>query len=262
MLIRTDAFLRALEKLENGIDLDSAFIIAEEEHAKAEREVNQIRSLAQLGISFEVIAHELSAQDQLITRSLNSMSSDAKQQIGFQNALRAHKQFTEYLRFLSPLKLSGYQPRDDITGSEIVKNIEVFFRDRFEKQHINLTISDRFKRMNVVDVKSRIIPVFINILNNAIYWVGLSDRREIRLDIINDLVVIANTGPAVDKDDIERLFELFYSRRSDGNGVGLYLSQQNLAVAHHKIWYAVDENEKLIKDGANFVIQFRGMEIR
>ncbi|RXE86243.1 sensor histidine kinase [Pseudoalteromonas sp. A757] len=257
-----DAFLRALEKLENGIDLDSAFIIAEEEHAKAEREVNQIRSLAQLGISFEVIAHELSAQDQLVTRSLNSMSSDAKQQIGFQNALRAHKQFTEYLRFLSPLKLSGYQPRDDISGSEIVKNIEVFFRDRFEKQHIDLIISDRFKRMNVVDVKSRIIPVFINILNNAIYWVGLSDHREIKIDIANDLVVIANTGPAVDQDDIERLFELFYSRRSGGNGVGLYLSQQNLAVAHHKIWYAVDENEKLIKDGANFVIQFRGMEIR
>ncbi|MEC4090278.1 sensor histidine kinase [Pseudoalteromonas rubra] len=257
-----DAFLRALEKLENGIDLDSAFIIAEEEHAKAEREVNQIRSLAQLGISFEVIAHELSAQDQLVTRSLNSMSSDAKKQIGFQNALRAHKQFTEYLRFLSPLKLSGYQSRDDISGSEIVKNIQVFFRDRFEKQNIELKISEEFEKINIVDVKSRIIPVFINILNNALYWVGLSESREIKIDVINDLVVIANSGPAVDQDDVERLFELFYSRRSGGNGVGLYLSRQNLAVAHHKIWYAVDEGEMLIKDGANFVIKFRGMEIK
>ncbi|MEZ8348522.1 ATP-binding protein [Vibrio splendidus] len=257
-----EAFLQALDKLEQGIDIDSAFVIAEEERARAEQEVNQIRGLAQLGISFEVLAHELQAQDQTVTRSLNSMSSEAKKQIGFKNAMQAHKQFTEYLRFLSPLKLSGYQSRDDITGTDIVKNIEVFFRDRFERQNVELDISDAFKRMVVVDVPSRIQPVFINILNNALYWVGLVESREIKIDVIDDLVVIANSGPAIDEDDVERLFELFYSRRTSGNGVGLYLSKQNLAVARHKIWYAEKPEEKLIQDGANFVIQFRGMEVK
>ncbi|WP_149982241.1 sensor histidine kinase [Pseudoalteromonas rhizosphaerae] len=257
-----DAFLQALDKLESGIDLDSAFVIAEEERVNAEKEINQIRSLAQLGISFEVLAHELNAQDQAVTRALKSMSSDAQSQIGFKNAMAAHKQFTDYLRFLSPLKLSGYQARDDITGVEIIKNIYTFFRDRFERQNVELVISPSFENMVVVDVKSRIIPVFINILNNALYWVGLAENRTIKVDIVGDLVVIANSGPAVDEEDIDRLFELFYSRRSNGNGVGLYLSKQNLSVAHHKIWYAEKEEEKLIKDGANFVIQFRGMEIK
>lgn len=257
-----DAFLQALDKLENGIDLDSAFMIAEEERANAEKEINQIRSLAQLGISFEVLAHELNAQDQSVTRSLKSMSSSAQSEIGFKNAMKAHKQFTEYLRFLSPLKLSGYQSRDDITGTEILKNIDTFFRDRFERQNVEFKVSPSFENMVVVDVKSRIIPVFVNIINNALYWVGLSEDRKIEIDIVDDLVVIANSGPPVDPDDIDRLFELFYSRRSSGNGVGLYLSRQNLAVAHHKIWYAKKEEEKLIKDGANFVIQFRGMEIK
>ena len=228
----------------------------------AEKEINQIRSLAQLGISFEVLAHELNAQDQAVTRALKSMSNDAQSQIGFKNAMAAHKQFTDYLRFLSPLKLSGYQARDDITGVEIIKNINTFFRDRFERLNVELIISPTFEKMVVVDVKSRIIPVFINILNNALYWVGLAENRTIKIDIVGDLVVIANSGPAVDEEDIDRLFELFYSRRSNGNGVGLYLSKQNLSVAHHKIWYAEKEEEKLIKDGANFVIQFRGMEIK
>jgi signal transduction histidine kinase len=257
-----DAFLQALDKLENGIDLESAFVIAEEERVNAEKEINQIRSLAQLGISFEVLAHELNAQDQAVTRALKSMSNDAQSQIGFKNAMAAHKQFTDYLRFLSPLKLSGYQARDDITGVEIIKNINTFFRDRFERLNVELIISPTFEKMVVVDVKSRIIPVFINILNNALYWVGLAENRTIKIDIVGDLVVIANSGPAVDEEDIDRLFELFYSRRSNGNGVGLYLSKQNLSVAHHKIWYAEQEEEKLIKDGANFVIQFRGMEIK
>jgi signal transduction histidine kinase len=258
-----EGFLQALDKLEQGVDLESAFTLAEDERVKAEQEITQMRSLAQLGISFEILAHELSAQDKAVTRSLNAMSIGAKQELGFKNAMKAHKQFTEYLRFLSPLKLSGYQTRDDITGQDIVKNVKLFFQDQFEQQNIKLEFSDAFMRMNVVDVKSRIIPVFINLLNNALYWVALAEQeREIKVGIINDLVVIANNGPAIDLDDISNLFQLFYSRRPTGNGVGLYLSKQNLAIARHNIWYAQKPEEKLIQDGANFVIQFRGMEVR
>ncbi|MFT5717232.1 MAG: signal transduction histidine kinase [Oleiphilaceae bacterium] len=258
-----EGFLQALDKLEQGVDLESAFTLAEDDRVKAEQEITQMRSLAQLGISFEILAHELSAQDKAVTRSLNAMSIGAKKELGFKNAMKAHKQFTEYLRFLSPLKLSGYQTRDDITGQDIVKNVKLFFQDQFEQQNIKLEFSNAFMRMNVVDVKSRIIPVFINLLNNALYWVVLAEQaREIKVGIVNDLVVIANNGPAIDPDDIGNLFQLFYSRRPTGNGVGLYLSKQNLAIARHNIWYAQKPEEKLIQDGANFVIQFRGMEVR
>ncbi|PTP82379.1 histidine kinase [Vibrio splendidus] len=258
-----EGFLQALIKLEQGVDLESAFTLADEERARAAQEVEQIRGLAQSGISFEILAHELAVQDQAVTRSLNSMSSSAKKEPGFTNAMRAHKQFTDYLRFLSPLKLSGYQQRDDISGLDIIKNIQKFFNDQFEQQNVHLEFGDNFKQMNIVDVQSRVIPVFVNLLNNALYWVGLAENeRVIKVDIIDDLVVIANNGPVIDPDDIENLFQLFYSRRPSGNGVGLYLSKQNLAVARHKIWYAEKPEEKLIQEGANFVIQFRGMEVK
>ncbi|MEZ8861434.1 ATP-binding protein [Vibrio sp. 10N.247.311.51] len=258
-----EGFLRALSKLEQGVDIESAFTLAEEERVKAEQEINQIRSLAQSGISFEILAHELASQDKTVTRSLNSMSSNAREELGFKNAMKAHKQFTNYLRFLSPLKLSGYQQRDDISGIEIIKNIEKFFNQQFEKQNVHLEFGDAFKRMYVTDVQSRIIPVFINLLNNALYWVGLAEnKRIVKVDIVDNFVVIANNGPVIDPDDIGNLFQLFYSRRPSGNGVGLYLSKQNLAVARHQIWYAEKPEEKLIQDGANFVIKFRGMEVR
>lgn len=258
-----EAFLQALDKLEQGVDLESAFTLAEEERIDAEKEINQIRGLAQLGISLEILAHELNDQDKAVSRALNSMTSSAKKEIGYKNAVKAHRQFTDYLRFLSPLKLSGYQPKDNISGGEIIKDVSVFFGEQFDKQNIKLEFSDSFKRMNIVDVKSRIIPVFVNLLNNAMYWVGLAENeRLIKVDIINDLVVIANNGPAVDEDDINKLFQLFYSCRPSGNGVGLYLSRQNLAVSRHKIWYAEVPEEKLILNGANFVIQFRGMEVK
>ncbi|ECV1235091.1 ATP-binding protein, partial [Salmonella enterica] len=121
---------------------------------------------------------------------------------------------------------------------------------------------DDFKNISINDIPSRIYPVFTNIINNAMYWVSLSNDRLIKIDFVNSLVIIANTGPAIDPDDIPRLFELFYSKRANGHGVGLYLCRENLAVAHHKIWYSDPnvEDDYLIKDGANFVIKFNGVE--
>jgi len=82
-----EGFLQAIGKLEQGVDLESAFTLAEEERVKAEQEISQMRSLAQLGISFEILAHELSAQDKAVTRSLNFMSSAAKEEPSFKNAM-------------------------------------------------------------------------------------------------------------------------------------------------------------------------------
>jgi signal transduction histidine kinase len=95
------------------------------------------------------------------------------------------------------------------------------------------------------------------------YWVCINNKetREIKIGLINDEIVIANSGPPVDRDDIPRLFEIFYSRRANGHGVGLYLCRENLSVAHHKIRYSDEGDIKLINDGANFVISFHNMEI-
>ncbi|MFW1703385.1 ATP-binding protein [Acinetobacter pittii] len=116
--------------------------------------------------------------------------------------------------------------------------------------------------MKIIDLPSRIYPVFINIINNAMYWVGLVETRHIKIDLVNDLVVIGNSGPKVDEDDVSRLFNLFYTKRANGRGVGLYLCRENLAVAHHRIWYAEQYNDDplIFEEGANFIIKFNGLE--
>ena len=258
--IKYEAILRAFERLEQGINLDSAFSMAEEEKAYFEDKAKKLQSLAQLGISVEVMAHELEQLDLLVTRGLNSLPTEVKKHPGYTTAFDAHKALTQQIRFLSPLKLSGYQMRQDITGEMIVSHIKRFFRDRFDRQRVEMIFSESFKTISIRDLPSRIYPVFVNIINNALYWVSLSEERKIEISLIDGCVVIGNSGPKVDEDDIPRLFDLFYSRRSNGHGVGLHLCKENLAVAHHKIWYAQDERKMLFADGANFVIEFNGME--
>ncbi|MBC7051956.1 hypothetical protein G6O46_23375, partial [Salmonella enterica subsp. enterica serovar Enteritidis] len=91
--------------------------------------------------------------------------------------------------------------------------------------------------ISIVDIPSRIFPVFINLINNSVYWVSQSAERYIRLDFKNGLTVVADSGKGVDPEDVPRLFNIFFTRRRSGRGVGLYLSRANLAVAGHKIRY-------------------------
>jgi len=260
--VKYEAILRALETLAAGINLDSAFTIAEAERTYFEEKASKLQALAQLGISVEVISHELEQQDQLVSRGLNSLPSEVKEHPGFKTAFNAHKQLTSQIRFLSPLKLSGYQSREDITGLMIEKHIISFFKDSFERQRITIEFSNLFRKIVVRDLPSRIYPVFVNLISNALYWVVYAENRLIKIDLINNFVVIGNNGPSVDSDDVNSLFELFYSRRANGRGVGLYLCKENLAVANHKIWYAIEDDEKIFKNGANFVIEFNGVSFR
>lgn len=257
-----DAILKTLEKISEGINLDSAFSIAEEERSDIEEKMRTINAVAQLGISVEILSHELEEIDSLVTRGLNSLPADVKQHPGFQLAYNSHKALTSQIRFLSPLKISGYQTRQTITGKNIEAHIEQFYSDRFERQRIHFEVTEAFRSLKISDLPSRIYPVFINLINNAMYWVALVEDRKIKIDLINDLVVVANSGPKVDEDDVQRLFDLFYTKRANGRGVGLYLCRENLAVAHHKIWYAEQHNDDpfIFEEGANFIIKFNGLE--
>lgn len=262
LTFKYQSIIKILDRLFEGVNLDSAFSLSEEERSYFEEKAKSLNALAQLGISVEIISHELEEMDSMVTRGLNSLPSSAKEHPGFLLALNAHRSLTQQIRFLSPLKISGYQSRQKITGKNIMDYIIRFFGERFERQRIIIEFGEEFKRIIITDIPSRIYPVFTNIINNAMYWVSLSDNRLIKIDFVNSLVIIANSGPAIDTDDVPRLFELFYSKRANGHGVGLYLCRENLAVAHHKIWYSEPDADGnyLIKDGANFVIQFNGVE--
>lgn len=105
--------------------------------------------------------------------------------------------------------------------------------------------------------------MFINLLNNSIYWLSSGDRTDRRVVFHADGTdaIVSDNGPGVDPDDVERLFSLFFTRKMrGGRGVGLYLCRHNLAAAGHTIRYEPNA-ESMPLPGANFVITFRGAEI-
>lgn len=256
--IKYGGISNSLEQIADDIDLEGAFLHAEMEAEKLTKKVEMLNSVAQLGISVEIIGHELEALESQVTKYLNMMPANAKTLTSFKLAYEAHKALVDRLRFLTPLKKTAYRNRIEITGEEISNYIIDFFKDIFSRNRINFNASESFRKIKIKDLPSRIYPTFINLINNSMYWVQKSDSRYISLDFINGKAIISDSGPGVSDDDLDMLFELFFTRRLNGRGIGLYLCRQNLAVARHKIWYAKDGDPK-IHDGANFIIEFNGV---
>ncbi|MFL9840461.1 ATP-binding protein [Sphingomonas sp. ST-64] len=252
------SFLSTLDQLIEGIDLEGAYAITEDDRSELEEQLRDIRAVAQIGITVEIIGHEFETLEAEVRRNLQKLPASAKSTEAYEGALRAHLALADRLRFLSPLKIGGYRAREVITGAQVADYITEFFSSVFTSQRIEFIVTENFRKISFRDIPSRIFPVFINLINNAVYWTSLATERKIELDFQDGLAIIADSGPGVDPEDVSRLFELFFSRRRSGRGVGLYLSRVNLGVAGHKIRYAMADDPKIL-DGANFIVDFKGV---
>jgi C4-dicarboxylate-specific signal transduction histidine kinase len=198
--------------------------------------------------------------DHSIAAGLKEFPEAFRESIAFADVRNNYEALIERLRFLSPLKLSGQKTRVTLTGVQIFEYLKRFFGTELAQQGIELDASKSFLKFTVYEQPARLLPVFINLVNNAAYWVSYSSQedKKILLDAVDERVVISDSGPGVDPDDIGKLFRLFFSRKArGGRGVGLYLCRANLAAGGHTIEYGTDLQQSKLS-GAKFLINFRG----
>lgn len=254
-----ESYVSTLSSLKESIDLASLAQYSEEKVDELREEVDRLHSLAQLGITVEIIGHEIEGLEQTISSNLRAFPESVQQSRAYCTVRDSHEALVDRLRFLSPLKLSGPKTRIRIGGAMILDYIHRFFSDNLTNRDIQLEASPAFLRFSLHDQPARIYPVFINLVNNALYWVNhsIEVKKKILLDVLDGKVIVADNGPGVDADDLKYLFQLFFTRKvRGGRGVGLYLCRANLAAGGHTIEYAIGQQALL--SGANFIINFRG----
>ena len=255
-----EPYLSALQSLAESIDLVSLAGFGMDQADELRSEIDRLHGLAQLGITFEIIGHEIEGLEHAITAALRRFPEPVRSTDAYRIVTENHEALIDRLRFLSPLKLSGEKMKRDLSGQDILDYVRRFFGDSLSRNDIKLKATPAFLSFSVYELPSRICPVFINLVNNAAYWVrqvGDGDKK-ILLDTVDSKVVVADDGPGVEDGDLKQLFTLFFTRKvRGGRGVGLYLCRANLAAGGHGIAYATDEHLKRLS-GANFVIDFKG----
>jgi signal transduction histidine kinase len=117
----------------------------------------------------------------------------------------------------------------DISGNEIFKYIKSVFSKRLEAETVELTQTEGFKRAVLHTYASLILPVFINIIDNALFWIkNKKDDRKIRFHLIDEDMCVSDNGPGIKPQYRSLIFERGYTLKPGGRGLGLYISKQVL----------------------------------
>ncbi len=190
--------------------------------------------LVQLGLAVAVINHEFETAIEMIRRQLRELHSWARVNDNlfpiYQKIRTNFDHLDAHLSLFTPLQRRLYRKRIDIQGGEITHYIHALFSMRFEKHHIRFEATQEFLDSIVHSYPSTIYPVFVNLIDNFIFW--LKDKpgdRLISLDCTNSVHHIENNGPPIHKRDIEAVFEQGFSRKPHGTGLGLYISRRVLS---------------------------------
>ena len=222
----------SLEKRTDISQLDIAEAM-ETELQSLREQVNADEELVQLGLAIAVINHEFIAAIKMIRSQMRELRSWAKANDELQPIYRDLRtnfdHLDAHLNLFTPLQRRLYRDRIDIQGKQIAHYIRALFSIRLERHHIQMDTTQDFLDSVMNSYPSTIYPVFVNLIDNFIYW--LKDKQEdrvITLDCHGDVFHIENNGPPINKRDIEAIFEQGFSRKPGGRGLGLYISKKVL----------------------------------
>ncbi|WP_202685112.1 sensor histidine kinase [Skermanella mucosa] len=253
-------YIFALENLRESIDLQAVAILGGEESAELRTQVDRLNGLAQLGITVEFLDHEFRGFDSTMSYALQHLATDPSDKAALNRVTTAYAGLKQIIDFLGPLRMAGRIEPRNISGRYIFDYVADFFSRAIQENEIAFDASEAFLKFTVLELPSRLLPVFINLVNNSIYWLvnARVDEPRVQFDVRGDSIVVADNGPGIDSIDVKRLFTLFFTRKIDGGrGVGLYLCQANLAAGGHQISYVQNQDDRVLP-GANFAIKFRG----
>ena len=207
----------------------------EQRNILLEEEAEADAQLAQLGMAIEIINHEFSGTIRSIRNGLRKLRAWADVNAGleelYESIRTSFDHLDGYLTLFTPLQRRLYRKAVEIRGSEIHDFLEELFRARLARHSVTITATKPFAKAKVVGYPSSFYPVFVNLVDNAIFWLSQQNpqrERNIRLDEHEGTLLVADTGPGVGVRDREAIFEFGFSRKPGGRGMGLHIGRESL----------------------------------
>ena len=216
--------------------------------------------LVQLGLAVAVINHEFEAAIKGIRQKLRELGSWARANDDlvplYQDIRTNFDHLDAHLNLFTPLQRRLQRKKTLIKGGEINHYVRTLFSVRFKRHDVELKVTQDFLDSEVSGFPSTIYPVFVNIIDNAVFWLKDNQgQRIITLDFLDNAYRIGNNGPPIHNRDIEAIFEQGFSRKPGGRGLGLFISRKALRKEGMDLNVAQSENEET---GTVFEVSYSG----
>lgn len=212
---------------------------------RRERETESLR-LAQMGKAIGIVHHEFQAVTKSVSSGIRRLARWAERNPRLEDIYRqineGYAHLDSYLGLFAPLNRSLNQTKRVIEGLEISQYVEQLLGARMRRHDVRFEVTPAFEKASVEEFASTVFPCFVNLADNAIFWINHAfetteegDGREslgrskvLTFDHDGTSFVVADTGPGVLPADEGAIFESGFSRKPGGSGLGLHISKSLL----------------------------------
>lgn len=215
--------------------------------------------LASLGSGIELVYHEM-AQPIAGLRTTNSSLKLKKKKMQSDVMEYFEKDIDDLdnaIEVLSALR-NSLQPAIGRTRSKKFIPYNTFlkvcnlYRSDIQDHKISIVADKRLENYEIIGLEYAFWITFLNIVNNAIYWLKKSESQgEIRFFIEKDCFIISNSGPPIAEDVFSIIFEYGVTKRTEKNATGLGLAFTRSVLSRNN-WSITAENRI---DGPAFIIK-------
>ena len=261
--------LRAsLEKIDNKEVLEKAnkFLDTVEKHNSIMKSrMETVEDLAGLGMAVEKASHDALTLLSKMRGNIKDFKVKAKNQdyrnaelISLLNELDESLNFVyDEMQVIQPLFKNQRKAIQDVSVHESIEKVVKYFRREIDGKIDIKIIKDQ--DILVKTNKGLVLQILINLLDNAIYWVNKNETKgkqiTIQLKTKDKFLLISDNGPGIREDVVPLIFNEFFSLKSDGRGLGLYIVKEILLRINGEIFVIQEERDKTLS-GANFAVKF------
>ena len=217
------------------ISTDEQLMAIEQRNLLLEEEAEADAQLAQLGMAVEIINHEFSSTIRSVRNGLRKLKAWADVNEGlaelYDGIRTSFDHLDGYLTLFTPLQRRLYRKAVEMRGSAIRDFLQELFQARLARHEITLRATKAFVNARVVGFPSNFYPVFVNLVDNAIFWLSQQNSQRARSIELNEregVLLVSDTGPGVGVRDREAIFEIGFTRKPGGRGMGLHIGRETL----------------------------------
>lgn len=233
-----------------------------------EDRIQKTENLAAVGLSIETASHDVmlmlgkavEQQEMLIKELIAGDEIDRDGLISHLTLVRGTMSMVQsQMKDVQLLFPSTKSKTKNIDVKTVIEKVHNLYKRAFKENRITVEYSLSTQPLVVKTTDAVLLQVFINLFDNSLYWLKtVNDERKILITIdgSQQRMIFSDSGPGIKSDDIDYIFEAFYSGKGEeGRGLGLYIARQLLDRYDYSIDLAEFSKDRILS-GANFVLEF------
>ena len=223
-----------------------------------EKQVTRNQQLKAMGKLASGVAHEIRNPLNAIGTIVQQLNKDFEPAenseeyhslagLVYREVKRINGTIQNFLRFSRPEPIH----KQIFELNDLIKEIEQQYSLMLKDKSIEFVVEQNWNG-NVNWDKNQIKQVLINLIQNSIEAIKKDGKLSIKIFNENNLVTItfSDTGPGISENDLERIFDLYFTTKAEGTGIGLSIIQR--IVSEHNGLITVESKEG---EGTSFIIK-------